>query len=299
MTSTLSELELMVSDNTNARSPFKVTDLVWTSLARDFQRIIARDGQVPITNFNNRFASYPVGDRHYKIYGSYLGVTDATDWHAAACQAYYEKLRVRDAHGVLERVTLPLDWDTMLSLEETISLVNADPNIMSDPKIVLDLGSGWGRIGHVLKTMNPKIVYVACDIPESLYVAQQNLPKRLPAEVVHPYSKNREIQRFTRQLLADEGGVRFCGAQHLDRFDDGSVDVFLNAFSFQEMTMLQVSEYFDIIDRVAKGGLFYNQQRLAGDVMTRENYPYFSQWKQLFDRGVFFSPTYFEAAYQI
>lgn len=302
---------LMLEDNANARSPFKATDLVWTNLSRIFRDRLAKEGVARVDSFNSSFASYPRKDIRYRRFATHLG--DPSGLYDRACELYYNRLKARDAHGVLSKTDLSragidsgmatdvggklVTWDYLLSVDEVITLVELEPRLLTDTLTIVDLGAGWGRVGSVLAQLNPQLAYVVVDIPESLFIAQEHLPLHLPDVPVHPYSKNRTIARFDRDTLVP--GIRFCGTQDLDRFADASVDVFINLFSFQEMTMQQTAEYFDIVDRVAKGGLLFTQQRLVGDVMTRENYPYLPGWSKLFDRPTIFSPTYFEAAFRI
>lgn len=93
-----------------------------------------------------------------------------------------------------------------------------------------------------------------------------------------------------------------CGSvhpQHLESFEDGSVDVFLNIASFQEMTDAQVNHYFKIIDRVT-AGTFYTQQRVCKGIhFSRETYPYLSSWKRLFSRTTMPVPYLFEDAFSV
>ena len=300
----------MVEDNASARSPFKATDLVWENLSNLFRERLAREGtaRVESQSFNASFASYPRNDRRYQRFATHLG--DHNGCYDRACELYCSALRGE----ILDRTHLSaasiesgmatkvndkwVTWDYLLSVEEVMTMVSVEPRLLNEPLTVVDLGSGWGRVGHVLMTLNPRLTYVACDIPESLLIAQEYLPQHLPDTFVCPYSVNRTVPRFTRELLGT-GGIRFCGTQDLDRFDDSSIDVFINVFSFQEMTMQQVIEYFTIIDRTTKGGIFYNQQRLRGDVLTRENFPYPPEWVKLLDRLAVFSPSYFETAMRV
>lgn len=294
------ELKLMTEDNVSSRSPFKTSEIVWTPLSRTFRSKINAGKIDDLEQFNLKFATWPRDHRNYKHFVSNMGDTDKhEDWYARACELYLERLRAIDVHGVIDKLTnVEIDWDVLLSLEETITLVEVDPTILTEHKVIVDLGSGWGRLGLVLLTVNPLITYVACDIPESLIVAQVHLPRRLPSTAVRIYSESREVTRFDKHELSSPGVV-FCGTQDLDKFDDCSVDVFVNAFSFQEMTMEQVTEYFDVIDRVTVG-LFYSAQRIGPFVtMIRENYPYHETWTKLLDRTLVFSQILFEAVLKI
>lgn len=309
----------MCRDNARAAATFQASDLVWQRLRGTFRRRLRAEGigEVEAQAFNASFSSYPPSHRKWREYVAHMtrGAPPPDGpspyWQAVATLA--DLVAARDGRGLLRRLSPSaseqsgvtvrvggrlLSWDLLISVDTVLSLLEIVPDLLRRKFVVVDLGQGWGRLGHVLKTLNPSITYVASDIPESLLIAQEYLGRLLPQERLHRYSLNRELTSVSRELLLDGGGMRFCGPQHLDRFQTGAVDVFVNINSFQEMTMPQVTEYFRIIDRVTDG-VFYTQQRLRGDVMTRENYPYPVGWRGLFSREVAFSPGYFEAAFAI
>jgi len=308
------EFELMLEDNARASSPFKATDLVWSNLSRVFCERLTKDGIATVESqaFNASFASYPRSDRRYQRYSATLG--DPAGTYDRACELYYRRLKDLDVHDVLIKTNLSdtsmrsgmqtnvdgkwVTWDYLLSVEEVITMLQLESRLLSEHLTVVDLGAGWGRIAHVLMTLNPRLSYVIADIPVSLIIAQAYLPQHVPTATIIPYTKNRDVKSFDRGTL-QSGEIRFCGAQDLARFADASVDVFINVFSFQEMTMQQVTEYVDIVDKIAQGGLLYHQQRLKGDVLTRENFPCKLDWSPQLDRLSIFSPAYFEAAYTI
>jgi hypothetical protein len=291
----------MIDDNASAESPFKVTDLVWSGVSQTFRNSIDAGHINDIWQFNTKFAMWPPGDRHYEGYATYMGHDGpCLDWYARACELYLERLRSCDDHGVISSANAEPDWDELLSLEAAISLINEDPTLLTEPHTIVDLGAGWGRFGYVMLRANPKLTYVACDIPESLSDAQAHLPSRLPNANRRDYMQNRTIPLFTRGLLQSSPGIWFCGTQDLARFDDASVDLFINMFSFQEMTLQQVTEYFEVAGRVARGGMLYNQQRVGPFAeMNRADYPYNASWSCLFDRLTIPLHAFFEAAYKL
>jgi len=175
------------------------------------------------------------------------------------------------------------------------------PGVLDEPVVVADLGSGWGRIGHVLALANPQAVYCALDLPESLVIASAELPRRLPGRRVVGYDDTREVERFARAELLDGGGaLRFHGPQDLARFEPGSIDVLLNVASFQEMTRAQVSAYLELVGGAARA--VYLQERwrapgIADAVGGWEEYDVPAGWTRRFLRDVAFSADFFEAGF--
>jgi putative sugar O-methyltransferase len=229
-------------------------------------------------------------------------------YYQYACWMLYQHLKQRDAHNIVDRVSPSSDsvavdldgrlmsWDMLISIHAVLGMAEIDNRILTEPLSVLDLGAGWGRIGYVLKTLNPSLTYIACDIPVSLLVAESYLPTVLPDEPVHGYMDSR-WDSFDHDRLIKDGGIRFCGSHDLPRFEPGAIDMFVNVASFQEMTMEQVELYMNEIGRLS--GALYHMQRLAGDELVRENYPYPPKWEKVFDRSIMHMPRYFEAGYLV
>ncbi len=187
--------------------------------------------------------------------------------------------------------------------EEAVAIAGVNESIIRDPVVVLDLGAGWGRIGYVLKRVNPRATYIACDLPEALLISSTYLPRLLPDELVHGYEQNRPLDKFTKQALIAGDGMRFCGAQDLERFQPGSIDFLINVASFQEMTVDQVGAYFALIDKKLNG-ILYTQQvwqtpSVFNVVSGFDDYPWPSRWQRLFARHTTFSDRYFEAAFRV
>jgi putative sugar O-methyltransferase len=294
-------LELMRSDNHSAPEPFVASDY-WVKINRRFAAEFAAAGINDIgTQSYNRLFSTP-GSVKFQRYAMWM---------------LYTGVRARDTHGVLDRmssVAQPgaaidfgdhrVTWDTLISLDTLCSLAELDPSIWTDPVVVADLGSGWGRVGHVLTTANPHATYVALDLPESLLIASAVLPPLLPQVPLHPYEECRAITRFERTQLVDRPGVYLCGSHHLERFAPGAVDFFVNVASFQEMTTEQVRLYLGHVDRVA--AFAYLQQRWSRPpslpdaiVAGADAYDFPERWQRRFLRHASFSDLFFETGFAI
>jgi hypothetical protein len=227
-------------------------------------------------------------------------------------------VKQRDATNLLERFDWSSDtgyeiaiegrrytWDTLISLDTVLSIAEADPGILSQPRIVADLGAGWGRIGYVLKRINPQTSYIALDLPEILMISMSVLPRMLPSESVSRYGETSQMCVLTREVLQNRG-LWFGGSQDLLRIADGGIDVFIKVASFQEMKLSQVRAYFDLIDRKV-AGTFYTQQYVVVSDAQRpynaisglEEYPFKSSWMEHFKRNVTFSERFFEACFGV
>lgn len=297
-------LETMRADNARAGFPFAPRGC-WINLCQDFQEKFRLAG-IPkddITYFNQSFSQSLPGNPRYHRYAVYM---------------LYRLVKQRDATNLLERFDWSSDtgyeiaidgrrytWDTMISLDTVLSIAEADPGILNQPRIVADLGAGWGRIGHVLKRINPKVSYIALDLPEILMISMSVLPRLLPEESVSHYRETTDTPVLTRQVLQGRG-LWFGGSQDLLRIEDGGIDVFINVASFQEMKLSQVRAYFDLIDRKVTG-TFYTQQYVVVSDAQRpynaisglEEYPFKTSWTEHFKRPVTFSERFFEACFGV
>ena len=312
------EYELMVSDNSKAPSPFKATSLVWENLCSVFRNRFDSEGVADIEDqsYNASFASYPRNDRRYERFARGLGITiPVQGWYESACQAYFDLLSLENfqlwklvplnktsakssmAHTL--RDGTKVTWDYLLTMETLITILRVKPQLCDQPLNIVDLGAGWGRLGASLLAMNPRLTYVIADIPESLIISQEYLPRHLEDTPFIPFSETRTYTSIERESLSERPGVWICGTQSLPRFTDKSIDLFLNVFSFQEMTLVQNEEYFRVIDRITKGGLFYNAQRVVSDVMTQRNYPYRKNWIGRGEMHMAFSSSYFHSLHEI
>jgi putative sugar O-methyltransferase len=299
-------LKEMREANSTSRSPFRASD-IWIQLSKRFDDWFWWEGieDVECQEMNSFFSSPRPGE--YKLL-------------RYACWMFYQTLKASDKFDLLSKIPATanpesglafefeghlVSWDLLISIDTMNSLIEADPAILTEPVIVVDLGAGWGRMGYALKKVNPNCTYVICDLPEALLVSSTYLPKLVPHEKFHYFSKNRSIREFNKETFKN-GGVFFLGAQDLECFADNTVNFFISIASFQEMTPKQVNEYFDLIDRKVNG-VFYTQQLFEakthtwqiGEISGYKEYPFRSNWKQIYLRSATFSDLYFETAHQV
>lgn len=297
----------MQTDNSRAPSPFRATEH-WEDVAQLFDRVFRLEGigEVQEQYFNLRFSGFAPGDPRLHRYLVYT---------------YFHLLRDRDVHGLLRRIPAAepvklgmayevngckISLDLLLSIDEFYSLLELRPDLMSEPVIVAEIGAGWGRLGYVLKRVNPRLTYIIFDLPEALLISSTYLPRLLTGEEYRTYRQAREIPSLSRQAFF-RSGVWFLGSHDLSRVQEGSLDVVVNIGSFQEMTETQVGQYFQIISEKGRGGHLYLKQlwegathsHHLGEISGYGRYPFPSAWEKVFLRNVSFSPDFFETAYRI
>lgn len=296
----LSDFDEMKRDNNMSEHPFIPTGIVWEKLSVLFEKRLHIDGLgiVEDQTLNHWFSAFKPTHKKYYFYALWM---------------LYTRLKERDTYKLLDK-TAPsasdkqgiaievggklLSWDYLISMESIISMVEHYPQILTEKLVIVDLGAGWGRMGYLLKQINPQITYIICDIPVSLMVAQHYLPHVLPNEKVFRYANNKNRTSFTHEYFTNNTGLHFLGSQDLKKFEAKSIDFFINIASFQEMTQEQVNTYFEIIGKITRKAV-YLEQRYQGDEVKRQTYPYPTSWQKLFDRDVAFAPYYFESLYDV
>jgi putative sugar O-methyltransferase len=298
-------LAQMRRDNAAAREPYRATEF-WVRENERFDDLFQLEGigDVESQAINLRFSGFPPSRLlHYSAWMLYKDI--------AARDRFGLLSRMRGAPAVESGLGFRfgdhhVSWDQLISIDTLYSIAEVHEGLFRDPVVVVDLGSGWGRIGYVLKSVNPRSVYVACDLPEGLLVSSTLLARRLPGEAMHFYPENRSVSEFTRDRLLNDGGVRFIGPQDLDRFADESVDVFINVASFQEMTRDQVAMYFRVIDAKTRGIVYLQEYwdgarmgHVGSEIAGHAAYPFLPSWRECFTRNATFSDLYFESAHRV
>jgi putative sugar O-methyltransferase len=302
----LALLERMRADNLASEPPFRASEYWQTLNAR----------------FDAWFREHGIGDVEDQPYNRLFSAADpkSSKFFEYALWMLYERVRARDAEGVLDRVPATaregkrgtvsydgrvLSWDVLISVDTLLSLDEAlGGGLWTEPVVVADLGSGWGRLGHALLSVNPSATYLAVDLPEALLVAHEYLPRQLPGVPVGGYDAGRDGD-ITREQLGG-GGLRFFGTHDLARFTPKSVDCLVNVASFQEMTREQVSRYLRLADRIAGRAVYVQEiwdarrhhlEDLAIGGIDEYEFP--ERWERVFLRNATFSEKIFEAGFRL
>jgi putative sugar O-methyltransferase len=280
----------------------------WTRFAREFDETLRREGigEVEEQYFNSRFAAFPPTHPayyRYAVFQLYKSLRQKDRWNVFDCLRRTQDQALRDRKHILEFDGVLVSWDLMISTQHLFSIAENAPQILTGPAVLLDLGPGWGRVGHTLLRINARATYLAVDIPETILITQNYLPRTLAGVPIYDYRHHKQQPQITRAQLLAEPGVHCLGTHMLPRIEDKAVDVFLNVFSFQEMPNAYVSCYFDDADRLTKG-YFYVQQasvRNYADGFVRsgdDHYPFLAHWQKMFVRPCAHVPDYFEALYR-
>lgn len=304
----------MRADNRAAGPPF-VTTRFWDSETADFEKLFETTGINSVENeyFNTRFSGLQPDDP--KLYRWCLWM-------------YYNAVKQRDTFDLLERIPVtlsqetaegadtvryktgkpipmtrverlhgkPMSPDLLFSVDDFYNLVELEPRVATEEIVVADLGAGWGRLGYVLAHANPKARYVILDIPETLLIAGEYLPRLLKNASVGDYAASRCIDSFDRATLLSKQ-LWLLGCHDLAKFATASVDVMINVASFQEMEKTQVNAYLELFDRVALGGCVYLRNAWLGAMSGARDMKLPETWRAKFERDTRATCDLYEAGY--
>lgn len=230
---------------------------------------------------------------------------------------YYKLVQQLDVDGFLEEYEDPeiggtadqeiifgraLSLDFLQSIEEAYRIRDswALSGRPGRPHVIVELGSGYGRLAYVCRKMMPDCSYVLLDLPEALVCAQSWL-SRVITEKVNTYQDIKGVEYIDRDML-DGGGVFLFLPHKIEAITDNSVDAFVNIYSLAEMPPMSIANYFRHIDRTT-GGIFYTKQRelevnvFDGVRISEASYPVPAHWRQLYRRTSTLYEGFFEAAY--
>jgi len=190
--------------------------------------------------------------------------------------------------------------DLCHSVEEYASVMaGMDRNF--EPRRVLELGAGYGRLAYVFATAKPSSQYFIVDIPPALYVSQTYLATVLPEIRIFSFRRFESLPEVATEMSASN--LIFLEPQQLECFPDGYFDLVLTVSTLHEMRRDQIAHYLKSIDRLC-GGYFYMKQwrrfynRSDDIVVTRADYIAASRWVRVFERSPMVPRTFFEVLYR-
>jgi len=128
------------------------------------------------------------------------------------------------------------------------------------------------------------------------------LTKVLGDEVV-PYTESRNQREFTRaRMLARP--VWTLATHQIEQIESTAVDAFVNIFSFQEMPLRTIENYFSQADRIVNGVVYIKERDVErnpadNEDVTINDYRARPSWRILFKRPIVLYQHYFEAAFAV
>jgi putative sugar O-methyltransferase len=227
----------------------------------------------------------------------------------------WEYVHARDSLGLLDRLEEPelgrpiafeyrdrrISEDLCNSVLEVTSIYEGLPRPLAHDTVI-ELGSGYGRLGWAFLEAFPDIRYVLVDIPPALAIAEEYLSRLFPDRAVFRF---RHFDRFADVAAElDRAQIAFLTPNQLDLVDPLKAELFVNVSSLHEMRPDQIAHYLERVG-VHCRGYFYSKQWLRSVnphddvVIRREDYPIPAAWTPVFDRRHPVQSAFFEVMYRL
>jgi putative sugar O-methyltransferase len=229
---------------------------------------------------------------------------------------YFGELSRRDEWGLLDKLEEPalgngswvlyrgkrLSLDLLQSIDELYRMKDALGFERNDRVTFCELGAGYGRLADVVLSAMPNASFFIFDLPESLLLSQHYLTTLHPGAKAALYPESVDVIGSPDALPSYR--LLFALPQHMSRLPPGTVDAFVNIYSFMEMGRKQIEEYFRNIDKLAPKIVYLKQHKREVNIYDRAlntsaNYPVRADWKQVYDGTSALFEHVFETIYRL
>lgn len=282
---------------------YRPSEFFWKRIVDDFENKRFKNegiGEIQSQSYNALFA-FLSGHK------SMLTGHDNIDFEISLW-TFYNLLKTRDKHGLLQRTEAliatgnpyldtdlvvgrptglerkKLTWDYLFSMDTIIRIAEQYPEVLTDKLDICEVGAGWGRLSYYFTQVNNKLRYHIFDIPHVLLISHEYLARSTNHTKVFSYEESK--------IVDGDAGIKFFTPNRLEELNGKVFDLFINQASFQEMTLEQVTGYFERINALSKR--FYSFQRYECLAMEYSKYPIYSNWKKTYDSDCCFDPLWFE-----
>lgn len=154
------------------------------------------------------------------------------------------------------------------SLNYLLGLQLLKQHIDQDIHTVLEIGGGFGSLGEIFaKSDVSDLRYIDIDIPPTLFVAENYLRAALPGRKITGYLETQQAEHLNIVELPE---ISVLASWQLPKLQ-GSVDLFVNFISFQEMEPHIVKNYFSHVDRLQSKWILLRNMREGKQVKKAEN----------------------------
>lgn len=119
------------------------------------------------------------------------------------------------------------------------------------PRKILEIGSGYGALARIYKTMNKGVSYTLLDLPESLFYAHTFLSASFP---------DAKIKYLNEKTNEDLSGYDFIlvPVQNCTFLAEKEFDLVINTGSLQEMPDATVKFWMNFIQNIIRTKFFYS-----------------------------------------
>lgn len=298
-------LKLMQDDSRNVAAPFLASKNFWDNGQRNFRNWFLEQGidKPEEKRYNEVFSARPPKHEFYRQRGK-----DYQD----VCSKLVDCIKLNGGEWILD-LSKPsnanicnvgekdVSFDYLMSVYSATTMTNNVPSLCEGKRVVLDLGAGWGRIGHVLMQINPELSYCILDLPEVMFVARHRLRELFPERNLIDYPVVK-LTKLTHEFLTEKPSLIFGCTQNLLNFEPGSIDLFVSINSIQEMDVGSRDLYLAMLKERAMNAYVIASEKAIHNrgIEKCENFAWPSTWRQAHykaPRSLFWWPEYFETVF--
>jgi SAM-dependent methyltransferase len=124
------------------------------------------------------------------------------------------------------------------------------------PKLILEIGAGYGGLIHHLSNMLPNTTYVLLDLPETLLFSASYLSLLNPEKKMYIYQPS-DTDEAIQSAVVNRQDFVLAPNYRLDYLRRLRFDLVINVASLVEMRTDQVNTYLDFIAQTCRG-VFYS-----------------------------------------
>ena len=170
------------------------------------------------------------------------------------------------------------------------------PTLSKDPRVIGELGAGYGRLGYVLLSTTPHR-YMVFDIPPALHVAQWYLSQLFASRRLFRFRPFRSYDEIADEL--EQCDVAFFTANQLELMPDGMFDAFATISSLHEMRREQIGHFLTLMAAKTRHVMFLKQHSSYvnphdGLRIDRSEYRLPDSWRTVREQADPLNPGFFE-----
>jgi putative sugar O-methyltransferase len=183
----------------------------------------------------------------------------------------------------IRRRVMLISQDLAHSIRERNQILRATGWNKDEEFVVAELGAGFGRLAECFGlTTNYK--YVIFDISPTLYVSQWYIQNRFPNEKIFTFRSFESFDEIRDELA--QSRFAFFTPNQIEQWPAGSIDLFINISSLQEMIPEQVTNYLNHINRLTRRAVYFKQyteffNNIDSVWMGRSLYVLPGNWRQM------------------
>lgn len=169
----------------------------------------------------------------------------------------------------------------------------------SPPKIV-EIGAGYGRLGHVLlSALNCK--YIVFDIAPALYISQKYLSEVFPDKKIFSFRHVDSFDAIKEEL--EQSDIAFFTINQIKLFPENYCDFCVNISSLHEMAITQREKISEYMAKITKDYIYIKQYKKYKNpfdkiIVREKDYNFPAPWQRVLRRTTPTNIRFFEMIFQ-